>query len=72
MKTKTSGARGAVVLILAAVAAGLGGCASTGEGAGASGGAAPTAAMGRADFYADWYDSTAVVLPPPPTEKARR
>ena len=74
------GAIGALAA-LAGLAGLLGGCATTGEGHGAgsvaSMGAAtttktPAAGVVERDFYADWYDSTAVVLPPPADAKARR
>ena len=74
------GGIGALVA-LAGLAGLLGGCATTGEGPGAgtadSMGSAtttktPAAGVVERDFYADWYDSTAVVLPPPPDAKARR
>ena len=84
MSTSTTrkGRRGiGAIGALAALAGLLGGCATTGEGHGAG----PVASMGAAtatkapaagvverDFYADWYDSTAVVLPPPADAKARR
>lgn len=58
----------------------LGGCATTGGGSGAEAASpsqstaeTPAAGLIERDFYADWYDSTAVVLPPPPgAAKARR
>lgn len=67
--------------VLLGVAALLGGCATAGGGAGAGGEAesrtrstaeAPAAGLVERDFYADWYDSTAVVLPPPADAAARR
>ena len=84
MSTSTTrkGRRGiGAIGALAALAGLLGGCATTGEGQGAgpvtSMGAAtatkaPAAGVVERDFYADWYDSTAVVLPPPADAKARR
>lgn len=47
----------------------LAGCASPGGG----GADRPAAGAGgpRGTFYAEWYDSTAVVLPPPPPAEAR-
>jgi hypothetical protein len=70
------------VAVLAALGAAglLGGCATAGSGAGAEAASraqataeAPAAGLVERDFYADWYDSTAVVLPPPPeAAKARR
>jgi hypothetical protein len=80
---------GGVAMPAAVVALGvaglLGGCATTGGGSGVAGAGAeaasrapatadaPAAGLVERDFYADWYDSTAVVLPPPPGgEKARR
>lgn len=50
----------------------LGGCASTGAKGGSArspAGAPATSGVGGAasrPYYADWYDSTAIVLPPPP------
>lgn len=43
--------------------------------AGGSNGAEPSsmasAAVGKGDFYAEWYDASAVVLPPPPVGNAK-
>jgi len=69
MKIHTTRARIALLAGLAAVAFGLGGCAAPGaKTAGVSG---ERTAFGDGAFYADWYDATAVVLPPPP-EATRR
>jgi hypothetical protein len=76
--TSTRGTKRGGLRALAGLAAALlGGCATTGDGPG-SGAAAGSATGGSAaeraerDFYADWYDSTAVVLPPPADATARR
>ncbi len=55
---------------------GLGGCATAPEkpaeaAAPVVGEAADAAALAERDFYADWYDATAIVLPPPPANPAR-
>lgn len=67
MKTTTT--RMIAVLMLAALGLGATGC-STIDGGGAPARAGTeahkSALLGRADFYADWYDPGAVVLPPPP------
>lgn len=63
-------------LLLAALSA-LAGCATTGDipkAAQAEQTSAPAPAsieLARRDFYADWYDSTAIVLPPPPASARR-
>jgi|GEM_PF-4138515 hypothetical protein len=59
-------------LMLTALALGGAGCATTGSGeTPESGGAMSSPTPGAADFYADWYDASAVVLPPPPQSTTR-
>lgn len=72
--TITDARRLGALFLLAGVAA-LAGCATTGEtpkAAQAEQPAGPASVeLARRDFYADWYDSTAVVLPPPPAATRR-
>ena len=74
MKTNPMAGRGGFgIAALVLVGALLSGCATSGGNTGGGAKDAPTAAaLAERDFYADWYDSTAVVFPPPPAATARR